>query len=208
MVITGALVGIEIKSDADTYVRLESQVKDYDKYFDYNIVVVGSTHAMHVGEHIPDYWGIITVDEVDEYPDFYFLRRPTLNSKMKLRYKLEFLWRPELSMLLKKFNMPEYKAESKLFVRKKLVEWTKLPLAKVDIERRKRMAKQAGVEPIIPETRIDPAELNSEISELLFERDYEKLLAEIKEYRKLHNPRRRGPKKTTTIRRIRRNANK
>ena len=64
MVITGALVGIEIKSDADTYTRLESQIKDYDKYFDYNIVVVGSSHANHVGEHIPEHWGIIAVDEV------------------------------------------------------------------------------------------------------------------------------------------------
>lgn len=34
-------VGIEIKSDADTYARLDRQVKDYDRYFDRNIIVVG-----------------------------------------------------------------------------------------------------------------------------------------------------------------------
>lgn len=45
MVIPDKVVGIEIKSDADTYTRLESQVADYDLYFDQNIVVVGSTHA-------------------------------------------------------------------------------------------------------------------------------------------------------------------
>ena len=46
MIITDALVGLEIKSDADTYTRLESQIKDYDKYFDYNIVVVGSSQGI------------------------------------------------------------------------------------------------------------------------------------------------------------------
>lgn len=65
MVITDKIVGIEIKSDADTYTRLERQVADYDLYFDQNIVVVGSTHAGHVAEHVPDYWGIISVEEYD-----------------------------------------------------------------------------------------------------------------------------------------------
>ena len=36
MVTPDALYGIEIKSDADTYARLSRQVKDYDKYYDYN----------------------------------------------------------------------------------------------------------------------------------------------------------------------------
>ena len=37
MVIPEKIVGIEIKSDADTYTRLERQVADYDLYFDANI---------------------------------------------------------------------------------------------------------------------------------------------------------------------------
>ena len=53
MVLPGRLTGIEIKSDADTYVRLERQVRDYDRYFDQNIVVAGSTHGAHVQEHVP-----------------------------------------------------------------------------------------------------------------------------------------------------------
>ena len=61
MVAPDALYGIEIKSDADTYARLGSQIKDYDQYYDYNIVAVGSSHGLHISEHVPDYWGIITV---------------------------------------------------------------------------------------------------------------------------------------------------
>ena len=206
MVITGALVGIEIKSDADTYVRLESQIKDYDKYFDYNIVVVGTSHANHVGEHIPEHWGIITVEEVDGKADFYFMRKPELNKKMRLNRKLELLWHPELSLVLKHFGMPEYKGRSKPFVRKTILEWTKKPLTKAEITRIKRAAKAEGVDPVIPETRVNTNELNCVISELLFERDYEKLLAEIAAYRKEHTPRRRGPKRSTKVRRIRRSA--
>ena len=44
MVTESGLTGIEIKSDKDTYVRLTSQIKDYDR----NIIVVGSSHALHV----------------------------------------------------------------------------------------------------------------------------------------------------------------
>ena len=204
MVITDALVGIEIKSDADTYTRLESQINDYDKYFDYNIVVVGSSHGMHVGEHVPDYWGIITVEEVEGTPDFYFLRKPIFNKKVKLNRKLELLWRPELAILLQRLGMPEYKALSKPAVRKKIMEWTKAPIAKAEVARIKRVAKEAGVEPVIPETKVNPADVSHEISELLFERDYEKLLAEIAAFRKAHSPKRRGPKKRTSIKRTRR----
>ena len=63
MVTPLAIYGIEIKSDADTYARLKRQVRDYDNFYDYNYVVVGTSHAYHIQEHVPDYWGIITVKQ-------------------------------------------------------------------------------------------------------------------------------------------------
>ncbi|MBO6146521.1 MAG: sce7726 family protein, partial [Lachnospiraceae bacterium] len=57
MVTEDALYGIEIKSDADTYTRLSRQVKDYDKYYDMNIIVAGTKHAHSVKEHVPEWWG-------------------------------------------------------------------------------------------------------------------------------------------------------
>ena len=83
MVLEEELVGIEIKSDADTYARLSRQVKDYDRFFDRNYVVAGSKHAHHVGEHVPEWWGIITVEEVDGVCDFYVLRKAEKNPKQK-----------------------------------------------------------------------------------------------------------------------------
>ena len=71
MVTPLAIYGIEIKSDADTYARLKRQVRDYDNFYDYNYVVVGTSHAYHIQEHVPDYWGIITVEQSEGVCDFY-----------------------------------------------------------------------------------------------------------------------------------------
>ena len=38
MVTEEGLIGVEIKSDADTYDRLARQVKDYDRFFDKNML--------------------------------------------------------------------------------------------------------------------------------------------------------------------------
>ena len=123
MVIEDAVVGIEIKSDADTYTRLKTQVKDYDRYFDYNFIVVGTAHAIHVKEHVPEHWGIITVEEVDEKPDFYMYREAILNNKAEILKKMELLWRPELAMLQEKYGMPKYAYLGKDKVRAKIVSF-------------------------------------------------------------------------------------
>ena len=116
MITETGLVGIEIKSDADTYARLASQVKDYDRFYDCNIVVVGSSHGIHIKEHVPDHWGIITVEEVEGVPDFYMLRKPEQNPNFKLENKLGILWRPELSQIQQKYGMAKYKDKRKSFV--------------------------------------------------------------------------------------------
>ena len=122
MVTETELFGIEIKSDADTYARLESQVRDYDRYFDYNIVVVGSTHALHIREHVPEHWGVITVEEEESGLDFYAMRNPEKNPGAKWERKLELLWRPELAVILEHFGLPKYKDRNKRFVAGKIAE--------------------------------------------------------------------------------------
>ena len=154
MVMEDALCGIEIKSDADTYTRLSRQVKDYDIYYDINMVVVGGTHGNHIREHIPDYWGVITVEATENELDFYVLRYPERNPKMKPERKIGILWRPELNHILEKNDMPKYREKSKRFVAGKILQ--KVP--------QDLLAKQ--------------------ISEELFERDYTTIQQEIEEYRK------------------------
>ena len=194
MVTPDALVGIEIKSDADTYARLARQVKDYDRYYDYNIAVVGTTHALHIEEHVPPYWGIITVERIpsemttecenpasgeepeggkDTDLDFYILRRPQPNPQLVVSNKLRILWRPELFELQMHFGMPKYKEKSKDFVIRKIAE--RLPGASGGTVSNKEKASA---------TAISKEELDRKISELLFERDYANVEQMLREYRK------------------------
>lgn len=123
MITPKLLYGIEIKSDADTYVRLGRQTKYYDWYYDRNIIVAGTSHAAHVEEHVPEWWGIIMVepDENGEI-DFYILREADVNPRVKDKRKITILWRTELNRLLEKNGLPKYKEKSKLFVQDKLIE--------------------------------------------------------------------------------------
>ena len=149
------LYGIEIKSDADTYTRLEKQVKNYNWYYDRNIVVVGSSHATHVKDHVPEWWGIITV-EADESgkADFYVLREADVNPRVKDKRKITILWRTELNHLLELNGLPKYKVKSKLFVQEKLLD------------------------------KVPSEILWPQAYEELFERDYNKIEEEIEEYRR------------------------
>ncbi|MCI8940635.1 MAG: sce7726 family protein [Dorea sp.] len=122
MVLPDRLAGIEIKSDADTYARLKRQVKDYDRYFDRNYVAAGSTHALHIAEHVPEYWGIISVEWLDDNVDFYVIREAKDNPNMDMRRKIQMLWRPELAHIQELSGMPKYAGKSKEFVRNKIIE--------------------------------------------------------------------------------------
>lgn len=161
MITNDGIFGIEIKSDADTYARLQRQVRDYDRFFDYNLVVVGTTHVMHIEEHVPAEWGIITVEAVNGEPDFYFLRRPKRNPRVEKKLQLFFLWRPELNRLLAENRLPRYEGKSKRFLCEKLY------------------------------ASVLEEELSVQIVEALFERDYTILLEEIVRYREEHIQKRR-----------------
>jgi hypothetical protein len=147
--------GLEIKSDADNYSRLSEQVTEYDRYFDRNLVVVGSTHAGHVTEHVPDYWGILSVEflEKEDRFDFYLLREPKKNPHRSMKRKMSLLWRPELAHIQELHGMPALKNLSKLHVRNRILE-------------------------DVPEEA-----LQADISNELFERDYSTIQERIDEYR-------------------------
>lgn len=154
MVLPASVVGIEIKSDADSYTRLKRQVRDYDQYFDHNYVVAGSSHAMHIEEHVPDWWGIITVEEDAGEADFYILRKPKENPKVNWKKKMSLLWRPELAHIQEMNKMPKYRQRSKQFVTEKIL------------------------------LSVPQEILKEQISHELFERDYTKIEEIIMEYKR------------------------
>ena len=158
MVTERHLCGIEIKSDADSYARLKKQVRYYNQYYDRNIVVVGSTHAAHIAEHVPGWWGIISVELIKEKMDFYVIREPQDNPKVQVEKKITILWRPELNRLLKMNGLPAYRQKSKAFVQKTLLE------------------------------RVPGELLWPQAMEELFERDYNTIREEIESYRRKAPP--------------------
>ncbi|MBR4755160.1 MAG: sce7726 family protein, partial [Lachnospiraceae bacterium] len=166
MITPTAIYGIEIKSDADTYTRLEKQVSYYNLYFDRNIVVVGTSHAAHIDEHVPDFWGIITV-EVDQEgkTDFYVLREPSTNPEVSDKHKISLLWRPELANIQAKNDLPRYPRKSKSFVQDVLLE------------------------------RVSPDILWPQMYVELFERDYTTIAQRINEYRQATGQHKRKRKK-------------
>lgn len=142
MVLPDKVCGIEIKSDADSYTRLATQVKYYDKYYDENYLVVGSTHAHHAAEHVPAYWGIISVELIGDEVDFYRVREALTNPKARIKNKMTLLWKSEFADILARNKMPKYAQKSKKFITEKLIE------------------------------RVPEQILHEQISEELFERDY------------------------------------
>ncbi len=142
VVLEDKLIGIEIKSDGDTYTRLPSQIKDYNHFFDYNYIAVGATHKKQVHKHIPEHWGILTVVEKDNGYCIEMLRPSKPTPRLKVSYQIKLLWRLELDNILNKNNLPKYKQKSKRFVQLKLLE------------------------------KLTPEKLKLEICDELFERDY------------------------------------
>ena len=154
MVVPDAVIGIEIKSDADTYARLKRQVRDYDQHFDANYVAVGVSHAMHIEEHVPPCWGIITVEPDGERVDLYILRKASPNPKLVPKKKLGLLWRPELSHILELNRLPAYRQKSKAFVVDRILE------------------------------KVPEEILKGQICQELFERDYQMIEETIREYKR------------------------
>ena len=116
MVTESEFIGIEIKSDADTYIRLASQIKGYDAYCDRNYIVAGSRHGKHVAEHVPSYWGIILVERRGEEVCFFEIRQAVSNPKCNPKLQFSLLWRRELDHILKRFRLPKYKQKSRSYI--------------------------------------------------------------------------------------------
>ena len=125
------IIGLEIKSDADSYERLKRQVRYYNIFCDRNYVVVGKSHEKHVEKHVPKEWGILVVSVIGRDVVVTKQREAADNPKMKKASQITMLWRPELQRILEKNSLPKYKQKSKKFVQEKLLErmeWEELKL--------------------------------------------------------------------------------
>lgn len=116
-IIDGEIIGIEIKSDSDTYTRLKTQIKDYERFCDKCYVAVGESH-IHVSEHVPEYWGIIVVSNDNVIVD----RDASVSPKVKINNQLDILWRAELYAVQMKEGLPKLSNWKRRDIYKRLID--------------------------------------------------------------------------------------
>ncbi len=83
-IIGGKIYAIEIKSAADNIKRLSGQIEEYQKVFDYIIVVASKKHCEEISSQVNENIGLYAIDGTQVT----LLKRPTLNKKQK---KIEIL---------------------------------------------------------------------------------------------------------------------
>ena len=121
-IVDGEIWGLEIKSDFDSYARLAGQVKDYDKFYTRNFVVVGRTHKESVVQHVPPYWGILSVDEMPIDPVIELVRPAQINPKMRVSNQVALLWKSEMHRILLRDYHRKYVGRSRAFLQKAILE--------------------------------------------------------------------------------------
>ncbi|MBR1739324.1 MAG: sce7726 family protein [Ruminococcus sp.] len=116
--VTDKLTGFEIKSDADSYARLKSQIKSYDRFFNENYLVVGEKHRKSASAHIPDHWGLICVGE-----DVEVIRSASASPKVSIKNQLRLLWKRELRRVLSRYSVHKYERCSRQYLTKRLMDF-------------------------------------------------------------------------------------
>jgi hypothetical protein len=90
------LHGYEIKSDVDTFSRLDRQIRNYNKTLSKITIVVGAKKLPVIESKVPAFWGIILVHEVDGKVILHNVRNALSNPSFDKRVAICTLWKSEL----------------------------------------------------------------------------------------------------------------
>lgn len=99
-VINGKLHGFEIKSEADTLVRLQSQISAYNQVFDTMTIICGENHLDSIIKIIPDWWGIYSAKINFRKVELTKFRCSEINQGVSGLALAQLLWKSELIELL------------------------------------------------------------------------------------------------------------
>lgn len=129
-VANGNLCGYEIKSDADTLERLESQKEYYNKTFDKVFIVVGEKYQGIILDYVPDWWGVyIAYYDKNNNVCFKEKKRGRKNRNISAESLLELLWRDEIEKLLKEHGFKSLSKKNRRVLRKIAME--NIPLSTI-----------------------------------------------------------------------------
>lgn len=104
-IINGKMHGYEIKSDYDSFQRLENQILNYDTVFDTITLVVGKKLNKAAKKYIPRHWGLLCIYEDQGKVVFDEIRNAKENKRINPFNVAQFLWKEEAVFLLNKYNI-------------------------------------------------------------------------------------------------------
>ena len=97
------LVGVEIKSPQDNLSRLPSQSEAFSRYFEYVLLVTDHGFISEAETIVPDWWGLTSIQSMDQGVRFRQVRRPKQNPSMDVEALVGLLWKDELLSLVHQF---------------------------------------------------------------------------------------------------------
>jgi hypothetical protein len=99
------LSGFEIKSEADSLVRLGIQADNYDAVFEFSTIVAAKKHLKLARKKIPQTWGIIEARQVGGETTLHHRRQPQRNNKLDNSALARLLWKNECLAILRKMGV-------------------------------------------------------------------------------------------------------
>ncbi len=94
------LVGVEIKSPQDNLSRLPSQSEAFSRYFEYVMLVADHGFIPEAEKIVPNWWGLASIQIMDQRVRFRQVRRPKQNPSMDIAAFVQLLWKEELVSLV------------------------------------------------------------------------------------------------------------
>ena len=103
-VVNGVIHGYEIKSDRDSLRRLAGQVEIYSKVVDRATIVVGNRHLAEALASVPNWWGVLQIEENSRGVSFKLIRKGHHNPQIEARSLVELLWLDDAIDLLSRLG--------------------------------------------------------------------------------------------------------
>ena len=99
-VINSSFHGYEIKSESDSFKRLESQILYYSRCFEYVTLVISSKHVGKSLSICPDWWGITEVKSKEGKIEFFEHTTCRKNPSIDPNAIVQLLWKEEAASAL------------------------------------------------------------------------------------------------------------
>ncbi len=106
--INGYSYAYEIKTEFDTLEKLEKQLLDYSRVFDYIHAVVHPKYRKKVLELVPEYCGVATYNSDKEGFPFHYIKKRKLNPNIDSEIQLKTLTVKEINSILKAYDINDY----------------------------------------------------------------------------------------------------